>query len=156
MLSEIERHEIDHELAICGGNRRAVCIDALKIIQKNRGGYVPDDALTDLSQYLGLSVQELDGVATFYNLILRKPVGRHVIYLCDSVSCWVMGSDGLMRRIKELLGIGLGETSADGRFTLLPIACLGACDHAPALLIDRDLHGDLRPEHLEKILERYE
>ena len=93
-----------------------------------------------------MTPDELDGVATFYNLIFRKPVGRHVIMLCDSVSCWIMGYERLRAQPDDAAGHRLGETTADGRFTLLPIVCLGACDHAPAMMIDDDLHGDLDAE----------
>ena len=102
-----------------------------------------------------MSRDDLDSVATFYNLIYRKPVGRHVILLCNSVSCWILGYERLRQRLGERLGIQLGETTPDGRFTLLPIVCLGTCDHAPALMIDNDLHRDLTPESVDRILEEY-
>jgi len=95
-------------------------------------------------------------VATFYNLIYRQPVGRHVILLCDSVSCWIMGYDNLRDHLKSRLGIDLGGTTPDGRFTLLPSVCLGACDHAPVMMIDDDLHLDLTPERIDQILAGYE
>jgi NADH-quinone oxidoreductase subunit E len=88
-------------------------------------------------------------------MIFRRPVGRHVILLCDSVSCWIMGANPLRAQLGALLGIGPGATTADGRFTLLPCACLGACDRAPALMIDDDLHVDLTPEKIAELLERY-
>jgi NADH-quinone oxidoreductase subunit E len=78
-----------------------------------------------------------------------------VILLCNSVSCWVMGYERLRARLAQRLGIGLGETTPDRRFTLLPIVCLGTCDHAPALMIDQDLHRDLSPETLDPLLENY-
>ncbi|MGA8282444.1 MAG: NAD(P)H-dependent oxidoreductase subunit E, partial [Desulfobacterales bacterium] len=85
----------------------------------------------------------------------RKPVGRHVILVCDSVSCWIMGYDRILARLKERLGIGFGETTADGRFTLLPNVCLGACDHAPVMMIDEDLYLDVGPQMLDRILDQY-
>jgi NADH-quinone oxidoreductase subunit E len=88
-------------------------------------------------------------------LIFRQPVGRHVILLCDSVTCWIMGYDRLRQHLTSRLGIQLGETSPDGRFTLLPIVCLGTCDHAPALMIDNDLHRDLDPTKLDAIVAKY-
>ena len=97
----------------------------------------------------------MDSVATFYNLIFREPVGRNVILLCDSVSCWLLGYENLLTHLKNKLGIGLGETTKDNRFTLLPMPCLGTCDHAPALMINNDLHRDLTPEKLDRILEIY-
>ena len=104
---------------------------------------------------LGMSAAELDSLASFYCMVFRKPVGRHVILVCDSISCWVMGYDKILDRLASRLGIRMGETDAGGRFTLLPVACLGACDHAPAMMIDDDLHGDLTPEKIDGILERY-
>jgi len=115
-------------------DRRAACVEALKIAQRSRG-WISDDTLRELAAHLGMTADELDGVATFYNMIFRRPVGRHVIFLCDSVSCWVMGEEALRARLKQRLGIDFGETSADREYTLLPVACLGACDHAPALLL---------------------
>ncbi len=104
---------------------------------------------------LGLTESELDGVATFYNLVFRRPVGRHVILFCDSVSCWIMGCLDVCSQLSRKLGVQPGGTTSDDRFTLLPIACLGACDHAPTMMVDGDLHRDLTPERLDAILERY-
>jgi NADH-quinone oxidoreductase subunit E len=103
-----------------------------------------------------MSPAEVDSVATFYNLIFRKPVGRHVILLCDSISCYVMGYKKLYEALQQHIGIKFGETSADKRFTLLPNACLGCCDHAPALMIDEDLYQDVKIEELESILAKYD
>jgi len=135
--------------------RRGAAIDALRIVQRHRG-WVSDRTLSELADHLGMTVHELDSVATFYNLIFRRPVGRHVILLCDSVSCWILGADTLRGHLEKRLGVGLGETTEDDRFTLLPMACLGCCDGALALMIDEDTHRDLDPEKLDRILERYE
>ncbi len=153
MLTPDERAEIEAESAHYP-TREAVCIDALKIVQQHRG-WISDEALGDIGEQLGMSSADLDAVATFYNLIFRKPVGRHVIYVCDSVSCWILGCEQHFQRLTERLGTKPGETTADGRFTVLPIVCLGACDHAPALMIDRDLHLDVEPANLDRILEGY-
>ena len=153
MLSIEERREIEAELAHYP-QKQAVCIEAMKIIQRHRG-WVSDEAIKDLAALLEMTPDELDGVATFYNLIFRQPVGRHVILLCDSVTCWIMGYDRLRQHLTSRLGIQPGETSPDGRFTLLPIVCLGTCDHAPALMIDNDLHRDLDPTKLDAIVAKY-
>ena len=153
MLSDAEQREIEAEFHHYA-TRRAVCIDAMKIVQKHRG-WVSDDALQDIGALLDMSPAELDGVATFYNLIFRRPVGRHVIHVCDSVSCWIMGEKHQFDYLAKQLGIRAGETTADGRFTLLPIVCLGACDRAPVLLVDDDLHVELEPAKLNSILEGY-
>ncbi|HTX52919.1 MAG TPA: NADH-quinone oxidoreductase subunit NuoE [Candidatus Baltobacteraceae bacterium] len=154
MLSTAEREEIEAELTRYE-QKRAVGIEALRIVQRHRG-WVSDEALREIGAFLDMTPDELDGVATFYNLVFRRPVGRHVILLCDSVSCWIMGYEGLRRALTNRLQIELGQTTSDGRFTLLPIVCLGACDHAPTLMIDGDLHRDVTPETLDAILARYE
>lgn len=153
MLSEKERNEIEDEIPQYP-QRAAVGPEALKIVQKHRG-WVSDESLQDVANLLELPLAELESVATFYNLIYRKPVGRHVILICDSVSCWLMGYDGLREHLLNRLGIELGETTPDGRFTLLPMACLGGCDHAPAMMVDEDFHGDLDPERIDRILDQY-
>jgi NADH-quinone oxidoreductase subunit E len=154
MLTDEERREIEAEFEHYP-QKRAVSIDALKVVQRHRG-WVSDESLCDLAELLEMTPDELDNVATFYNLIFRRPVGKHVILVCDSISCWVMGHDRIREHLETRLGIGLGETSPDGRFTLLPIVCLGACDHAPALMIDDDLHTDLDAQKLDEILAEYD
>lgn len=153
VLTEDERREIE---AAAGRFPvpRAAAVEALLAVQRRRG-WVSDEALAEAATLLGMTVDELDGVSSFYSLVFRKPVGRHVILVCDSITCWIVGSERIFERLTARLGIGLGETDAEGRFTLLPVACLGACDHAPAMLIDGDLHGDLTPEAIDGILERY-
>ncbi len=153
MLSQEERNAIESALEHVPV-KESIAIDALRIVQEHRG-WISDEAIDDLSAFLGLSAAELDSVSTFYNLLFRKPVGRHVIFICDSVSCWIMGYSEIRRYLESKLGILCGETTPDGRFTLLPIVCLGACDHAPAMMIDRDLHGDLDPARIDAILETY-
>ncbi len=154
MLTEAEKSEIEIQLSHYE-NVRAGCVDALKIAQRRRG-WISDETLVAIAQMLGISPSEVDAVATFYNLIFRQPVGRHVILLCDSVSCWILGYERLRARLEEQLGIGFGETTTDRRFTLLPSVCLGACDHAPVLMIDETLHEDVNLDRLDRILMRYE
>ena len=151
MLTAEERQEIEGELAHYL-TKQAVCIDAMKIVQRHRG-WVSDESLRDIGELLEMSAADLDGVATFYNLIFRKPVGRHVVMLCDSVSCWIMGYERMREHLTSRLGIQFGETTPDNRFTLLPIVCLGACDHAPAMIVNNNLHGDLDPDKIDKLLE---
>jgi NADH-quinone oxidoreductase subunit E len=153
MLTAEEINEIEAEAANYP-KREAVSIDALKIVQRHRG-WVSDESLGDIAGHLGMSPADLDSVATFYNLIFRRPVGRHVITVCDSVSCWIMGEERIREHLQERLGIGLGETTPDDRFTLLPTVCLGCCDHAPAMMVDRDLHSDLNSQKIDAALEKY-
>ncbi len=154
MLSPEEIHEIEHELTVVP-QRQGACIEALKAVQRHRG-WVSDEAIRDVAEFLEMSPDEVDSVATFYNLIFRQPVGRHVIFLCDSVSCWILGYERVREALGENLGVDFGETTSDDRFTLLPIQCLGTCDHAPAMMVDDDLHQDVVAEKLPEILERYE
>jgi len=153
MLSTEEKQKIEHEIGQVP-LRKAACIEALKIVQHHRG-WVSDEGVKDIASFLEMSAEEVDSVATFYNLIFRRPVGRNVILLCDSISCWVLGYDGIKTKLMEILGIKYGETTSDGRFTLLPNPCLGTCDHAPAMMIGNDLYRDLKTEQLKEILDKY-
>ena len=153
MLTPEERQEIEAEFPRYP-HKQAVCLDAMKIIQRHRG-WVSDECLRDLGEILDMTAEELDGVATFYNLVFRRPVGRHVVLICDSVSCWIMGYEKLCQRLTSQLGVDLGGTTADKRFTILPIVCLGTCDHAPALMVDNDLYRDVEADHIDDVLTNY-
>ena len=153
MLTPEERQEINAEFARYP-TRQAVCIEALKVVQRHRG-WVSDEGLKDIGDALDMTPEELDAVATFYNLVFRRPVGRHVALICDSVSCWIMGYEKLCHGLTSRLNVSLGGTTADNRFTVLPIVCLGVCDHAPALMIDDDLYRDVEPPQLDELLEKY-
>lgn len=153
MLTPEEKQEIEHEFRLYP-RKQAACIEALKVVQKHRK-WVSDENIKDLSELLEMSAEEIDSVATFYNLLYRKPVGKYVILLCDSVSCYIMGYETVLQHLEKTLGIKYGETTSDGRFTLLPVPCLGTCDHAPAMMVDKDLHRDLTPDKIDKILAEY-
>jgi NADH-quinone oxidoreductase subunit E len=148
-LSDIELDEINEEIAHAP-YRHAVAIDALKIVQAHRG-WVSDESLQAIARHLDMSAEELDGIATFYNLIFRQPVGEKVILLCNSVTCWIKGYDQLQRQISDHLGIGLGETTPDNAYTLLPVSCLGACDKAPVMMVGDDLHENISSATLPQI-----
>ena len=153
VLSPEEIQEIRSELEH-SPTSQAACIEALKIVQRHQG-WVSDESISDLSLHLKMSPEEIDAVATFYNLIFRRKVGRHIILVCDSISCWVMGYENVRQKILSILGITMGQTTEDGKFTLLPIVCLGVCEHAPAMMIDGDVHWELTPEKIENLLEKY-
>ena len=153
MLSDDERRQI-RELCSRYATKRAAGPEALQVVQR-RLGWITDSTLAQVAELLEMTTAELDSVATFYNLIFRRPVGRHVILVCDSVSCWIMGGENMLAHLKARLGVDLGQTTPDGRFTLLPICCLGACDHAPAMMVDEDLHLDLTTEKIDRVLEGY-
>ncbi|MCQ4270182.1 NADH-quinone oxidoreductase subunit NuoE [Pseudomonas kuykendallii] len=153
VLSEAERSAIEHELHHYEDSR-AASIEALKIVQKQRG-WVPDGAIPAIAEILGIPGSDVEGVATFYSQIFRQPVGRHVIRVCDSMTCFVGGHESVVQSISRQLGIGLGETTPDGRFTLLPVCCLGNCDKAPALMIDDDTFGGVQADGVGALLESY-
>jgi NADH-quinone oxidoreductase subunit E len=154
MLTADLRAEIA-ALAAHAPTRRAACIDALKSVQA-RLRYVDDAALAETAALLDMPPAELDEVATFYNLIFRRPVGETVLLLCNSITCWMLGAEERSAHICARLGIKPGGTSADGRFTLLPIVCLGHCDHAPAMLAGETLIGDVTMAQLDALLEKQE
>jgi NADH-quinone oxidoreductase subunit E len=153
MLNGDEEREIQTELKKFP-SKRAACIEAMIVVQRHRG-WLSDEAIRDVARRLDLTPAEVSSTASFYNLMFRRTRGRHVIFLCDSVTCWIMGYEAIAQLISTRLGIAPGETTTDGRFTLLPIACLGACDHAPAIMVDDDLHHDVTSASLEAILARY-
>ena len=152
-MSDVERQEIA-EIAKRHEHRRAAVVEALKCVQARRR-WIDDASLVAIAAQLDLTTAEVEGIATAYDRIFRRPVGRHVILLCDSVSCSLTGYDGLRTHLRQTLGLEFGQTTADGRFTLLPVACLGACDLAPAMVIDDDLHGRLTPAKIDEILTCY-
>ncbi len=150
-LSRSEIDEIRQELSHYP-DPRAASIEALKVVQKHRG-WVSDEHLQAVAELLGLSPEELDSVATFYNLIFRKPVGEKVILCCNSVSCWLLGADRVRDHIGRRLSIEPGQTTEDGKFTLLPVVCLGACDHAPVLMVNDRLYRDVDVPTADAMLE---
>ncbi len=153
-LSTEEVEAIEAEIAHLP-DRESAAIEAMRIVQEKRG-WISDESLAGIARLLGMSVEALDSIATFYNLIFRKPVGRHVIMLCDSVSCYVMGCDKVRIALCDQLGVSMGETTPDGRFTVLPIVCLGACDRAPVMTIDEELITNLSSDTLPETLSRFD
>ena len=149
-LSDSEKQQIDHALSHVPFPSGA-SIDALKIIQQHRG-WVSDSALKALSDYIGISVADLDGVATFYNLIFRLPVGKVVLHPCDGISCDLMGGAQIRQCIEKQLGITNGQTSEDNQFTLVPLPCLGACDKAPVMIAAEQLFELITPNSVADIL----
>ena len=152
-LSAEEINEIEHEITLYA-DKKAVGLEALKIVQKHQG-WVSDESLLAISQYLDIPGSDLEGVATFFNLIFRRPVGKNVILLCNSVSCWIMGCDEIKDHIKEKLGVDFGETSQDGEFTFLPVPSLGDCDRAPSMMVGDNLHRNLTLEKIDEIIQQY-
>jgi NADH-quinone oxidoreductase subunit E len=149
-LAEIE--EIKAEISEYE-DKMAVSTEALKIIQKHRR-WVSDECLVALAELLDISPARLETVATFDNLIYRQPVGKTVIHYCNSVTCWMLGSEQVRERLCRHLNVELGEMSVDGEYTILPIVCLGACDHAPVVMIGNELRLDITEDAVNEILGR--
>lgn len=149
-LTVEERSAIDHEISIME-TREAAGIEALKIVQHHRH-WVSDESLQAIAMYLKMSTAELEGVATFYNLIYRQPVGQFVIHICNSVSCHLTGYHQVIAAIKSHLGIEFGQTSSDGMFTLVSNACLGGCDKAPVMMIADQHYEYLTPDKAIEII----
>lgn len=149
-LNAAEIAEIEHEMALYP-DKQAVGLEALKIVQKHQG-WVSDESLLAIAKYLDLPASDLEGVATFFNLVFRQPVGRNVILFCNSVSCWIMGCDDLRQHIKDTLGIDFGETSEDGEFTLIPVPCLGDCDKAPVMMVGEKMQRKLTRETIDQVV----
>ncbi len=141
-LDEIRAHYPD---------ARAASVSVMKWMQQQHG-YISDESLRDAAAYLGLPAADLEGLATFYNLLFRKPVGRNVIKICDSVSCWMCGYEDIKSHLQKRLGIGFGETTPDGEFTLLPVVCLGDCDHAPVMMVNEELARRLTAARVDEVL----
>jgi NADH-quinone oxidoreductase subunit E len=148
-LSATELAQINAELAHVP-YPSAAAIEALKIVQQHRG-WVSDASLQAIAKQLQMSATELDSIATFYNQIFRLPVGKKIIFLCNSVSCWIKGSDDLQQQISEQLGITPGETTADDEYTFIPVPCLGACDKAPVMMVGEDLHHNVNGASIKAI-----
>jgi len=153
MLTAEERDEILEEAKIYTFPQSA-CIEALRIVQKSRR-WISDESVGDIAQLLKMSNEEVDSIATFYSRVYRKPVGRNIILICDSMSCMIMGGESIYKYISDKLGIGFAETTPDERYTLLPISCLGDCDHAPSFMINEDLYNSLTKEKIDEVLEKY-
>lgn len=133
---------------------RELAVDVMFAIQ-DHCGYLSDEALAEAAAMLGMTPLELDELATFYTFTFREPVGKYVIHVCDSVVCWMNGCETVRDHLCRRLGIGVGETTADGLFTLLPVCCIGYCDRSPAMLVNRRVYGELTPEKIDGILAKY-
>ncbi|QCE34368.1 NADH-quinone oxidoreductase subunit NuoE [Acetobacteraceae bacterium] len=152
-LTATERELIEHEMGHYE-HPRSASIEALKIVQKERG-WVPDGAIYAIAEILKIPASDVEGVATFYSQIFRQPVGRHIIRYCNDVVCHITGYRGLEEALIKLLKIKPGQTTPDGRFTLLPVCCLGDCDRGPSVMIDECLHSRLTPDAIPALLEAY-
>jgi NADH-quinone oxidoreductase subunit E len=132
---------------------REAAVDVMKALQTHYG-WLTDEAVGEAAELLALSKLQVEELATFYEMIYRRPVGRKVIHVCDSISCWCAGFDRIMAHLKEKLGVEVGGTSADGEYTLLPCCCMGMCGDSPAISVGGSNYGKVTPERVDEILEQ--
>jgi NADH-quinone oxidoreductase subunit E len=133
--------------------RRSALIPALRIVQESRG-CVDREAMRDIAEAFELHPMEVEEVASFYSMINTRPVGKHLIQVCRSISCFIMGANSIIKQVETRLGARVGETTRDGKFTLMTVECLGSCGTAPVMMIGEQYHEDLKPEKVEEILAR--
>jgi NADH-quinone oxidoreductase subunit E len=150
MIPEHLKIELQQRVASAVTPREAA-VDVMKELQRQYG-WLTDEAVQEAAELLGLSPLQVEELATFYEMIYRRPVGRHVIHVCDSISCWAAGGESLLKHFELLLGIKAGATSADGLFTLLPCCCLGNCGNAPAVMVAERQFGPITLEQATTIL----
>jgi NADH-quinone oxidoreductase subunit E len=130
---------------------REAAVDVMKELQRHYG-WLTDAAVHEAAELLGLSPLQVEELATFYEMIYRRPVGKKVLHVCDSISCWAVGCETLLAHLARSLGVEPGETTQDGIFTLLPCACLGMCGDGPAMMVGETLYGKVTPEKADEIL----
>ena len=152
MLPDELKESLEEKIAHVDHPRELV-VDAMLALQDHYG-YLSDEAVKQTAALLGMSTLEVEELATFYTFIYREPVGKYVIHVCDSVICWMDGYESIQNYLCQKLDVEVGGTSADGLFTLLPVCCIGYCDQAPAMLINRKAFGNLTAEKIDGILEK--
>ncbi len=151
MLPDNLKKELEDRIAAVDHPRELV-VDVLFALQAHYG-FVTDEAVEEAADLLGMTPVEVDEVATFYTFVYRRPVGKYVIHVCDSVICWLEGGRTLQEHLSQKLGIAPGETTEDGLFTLLPVCCIGYCDRAPAILINKKVYGPLTPKKIDHLID---
>jgi len=122
---------------------------------QSKFGCLSRDLLAELAKSLGLSISDVYGVATFYSFLSTKPLGGNVIRVCKSLPCYLKNSQPIIKSVEQEIGIKPGETTLDGRFSFQLTNCIGACDKAPAMMINHDVYGDLTPRKISQILAEY-
>lgn len=155
LLSAESKAEIDTWVAkYPAEQKQSAVMAALRIAQNANGGYLTTELMDAIGEYLDMPKIAVYEVATFYSMYELKPVGRHKICVCTNISCMLCGSDEVVAHLHKRLGIGLGETTPDGRITLKEVECLGACVDAPVVQIGRVYHEKLTPEKIDAILDQ--
>ncbi len=133
--------------------KQSAVMAALRILQDQNGGWLSHELMDAIAAYLDMPPIAVYEVATFYSMYRLEPCGRHKINVCTNISCLLCGSEEVVAHLQERLGIKLGETTADGKFTLSEVECLGACVGAPMMQVNRDYHERLTPETIDAILD---
>jgi NADH-quinone oxidoreductase subunit E len=152
MIPESLKNELKVRVSEAVTNREAA-VDVMKELQRHCG-WLTDEAVLVAAEILGLSALQVEELATFYEMIYRRPVGKRVIHVCDSISCWSCGCDAILNYLKESLAVAPGGTTTDGCFTLIPSSCLGNCGEGPTMMIGDTLYGQLTKERVDEILEK--
>ncbi|HWK73177.1 MAG TPA: formate dehydrogenase subunit gamma [Povalibacter sp.] len=153
-LSRADREQVDLALAQYR-DQPGPLLQVLHAVQQ-RLGHIPDASIPVVAESLNLSRAEVHGVVTFYHHFRRRPPGQHVVQLCQAEACRAMHCESLTAHVKRRLGIDFHETTADGRFMLEPVYCLGNCACSPAVMIDGELHGRVTPERFDALLAQRE
>lgn len=157
LLKDATCAEIDHWVAkYPADQKQSACMAALRLAQEQNGGWLTNDLIEAVAAYLEMPAIAAYEVATFYSMYEMKPVGRHKICVCTNISCMLCGSEEVVAHLQGRLGIKLGETTTDGKFTLKEVECLGACANAPMLQIGKDYYENLTPAKLDEILDGLE
>ncbi|HLN92148.1 MAG TPA: NADH-quinone oxidoreductase subunit NuoE [Patescibacteria group bacterium] len=133
-------------------DRKAVILPALHLAQKEFG-YVSDEAIVYIAGLVGASPAEIEGIATFYTMYNRKPVGKYHVQICRNISCSLLGAEHLIEHVSKKLGVRPGETTPDGKFTLTKVECLGSCGTAPVMQVNDEYHENLTVESIDRILD---
>jgi NADH dehydrogenase (ubiquinone) flavoprotein 2 len=135
------------------GRQASAVLPLLDLAQRQSGGWLPRAAMDSVAEFLGMPKIRVYEVATFYTMFNLKPIGRHHVQVCTNLSCWLRGSDDILAACRRTLGVDVGQTTQDDRFTLSEVECLCACVNAPIVQIDDDYYEDLSPENIAWILE---
>ena len=155
LLSDHTRHEIDHWVAkFPAGRQRSACISALRAAQEQNNGYLTQDLMEAVAEYLKLPPIQVQEVANFYSMFEVHPCGRHHVSVCTNISCMLNGSDKIVEYVEKKLGIKTGESTPDGRiFLKQEEECLAACTGAPMMMVDHIFHENLTPELIDRVLD---
>lgn len=155
LLPENIRKEIDEWVVkYPPEQKQSAVIPALTIVQEHNNGWLSEELMDAVANYLDMPKIAVYEVATFYSMYELKPVGRHKLAVCTNISCMLAGSEKIVKHLKQRLNIGFGETTADGKFALKEVECLGACANAPVIHTGKRYYENLTPEKVDEILDK--